>query len=128
MVQEPLTSPDPTSPGGSQTPEPLVNSEPVLSGKSEASGESEIGSPLEPQVTTGVAPMSFAGADRSHTGEGNADPANGDASNLGSFSADLLPGDSQSGPALDAAAQSHESQESLDHEVDSEEALASQGM
>ncbi|KAJ7338257.1 hypothetical protein JRQ81_010992 [Phrynocephalus forsythii] len=131
VADEPLTSPDPTSPGGSQTPEPVGNSEPIISGKSEASGESEIGSPLA-QVTTGVAPVSFAGADRSHAVEGNRDPLSSDASSPGSFSLDLLLGDSPPGPATDAAAPSHESQESVDHEVDSEEeetaALASQGM
>nr|XP_028591780.1 uncharacterized protein LOC114600133 isoform X1 [Podarcis muralis] len=126
VADEPLSSPSPTSPAGSQTTEPMANSEPIISGKSEASGESEIGTPADP-MTTEVAPVSFAGADRAHTDEVNGDMMlNSDASNLGSFSLDPLPGDTQSGPAMDVPAHSHESQESLDHEVDSEETLASQ--
>nr|XP_028591781.1 uncharacterized protein LOC114600133 isoform X2 [Podarcis muralis] len=107
VADEPLSSPSPTSPAGSQT-------------------TGEIGTPADP-MTTEVAPVSFAGADRAHTDEVNGDMMlNSDASNLGSFSLDPLPGDTQSGPAMDVPAHSHESQESLDHEVDSEETLASQ--
>ncbi|KAM6456068.1 uncharacterized protein PHA67_014677 [Liasis olivaceus] len=93
---EPLSSPDSTSPASSQTSGLVANSEPFISGKSEASGESEITSPVEPAIT-GVAPVSFAQADRSHTEESNGDMLHSDASNLGSFSLDPLPGDAQSG-------------------------------
>ncbi|KAM3841862.1 uncharacterized protein M6D78_007864 [Vipera latastei] len=126
-ADEPLNSPDPTSPAGSQTPEPVANSEPPTASKSEASGESESASPGE-QAATGVAPVSFAQADRSHTEEINGDLLHSDASNFGSLSLDLLPGDTQSGPAMEEPAHSQESQESLDHEGDSEESLTSPGM
>ncbi|CAI5778784.1 Uncharacterized protein PODLI_1B037181 [Podarcis lilfordi] len=83
VADEPLSSPSPTSPPGSQTTEPMANSEPIISGKSEASGESEIGTPADPMTTGEV-----------------------EAKGL-----DPLPGDAQSGPAMDVPAHSHESQE-----------------
>ncbi|XP_058035113.1 uncharacterized protein LOC131196371 isoform X3 [Ahaetulla prasina] len=107
-ADEPLSSPEPTSSASSQSP-------------------GEIASPVE-QATTGGPPVSFAQADRSHTEEMNGDLLHSDASNLGSFSLDPFPGDAQSGPAMEEPSHSHESQESLDHEVDSEESLTSPGM
>lgn len=52
---------------------------------------------LPPLSWAGGAPVSFAQADRSHTEEMNGDLLHSDASNLGSFSLDPLPGDAQSG-------------------------------
>ncbi|KAH1178284.1 hypothetical protein KIL84_011986 [Mauremys mutica] len=123
-ADEPTSPPDPTPPAGGQEPEP------VSRGKLEASGDSEPTSPPE-QLTRGVTPVSLGVAERlltddTHLGGLDGDSASLDALNSGTFNLDPLAGDAQSGPAGDLPAQSNESQESVDHDTDSEEALASQ--
>ncbi|XP_044863235.1 uncharacterized protein LOC123364842 isoform X2 [Mauremys mutica] len=112
-ADEPTSPPDPTPPAGGQEP----------------------GEPTSPpeQLTRGVTPVSLGVAERlltddTHLGGLDGDSASLDALNSGTFNLDPLAGDAQSGPAGDLPAQSNESQESVDHDTDSEEALASQGM
>ncbi|CAM5107326.1 unnamed protein product [Natator depressus] len=78
----------------------------------------------------GVTPVSLGGAERlltddAHPGGLDGDSASLDALNSETFNLDPLAGDAQSGPAGDLPAQSNESQESVDHDTDSEEAVAS---
>ncbi|KYO32367.1 matrix-remodeling-associated protein 7 isoform X2 [Alligator mississippiensis] len=115
-ADEPVSPPDtpPPPPADGQTPEP------ASPGKPEASGES-------------VTPGSFGAAERSHTDDLTRDGLDTDSSSLdtlnsGSFNLEPLAGGAPGGPAVDVPAQSNESQESEDHDVDSEETLAPQGM
>ncbi|KYO32366.1 uncharacterized protein LOC106737516 isoform X1 [Alligator mississippiensis] len=127
-ADEPVSPPDtpPPPPADGQTPEP------ASPGKPEASGEIEFGTAAQ-HLTKGVTPGSFGAAERSHTDDLTRDGLDTDSSSLdtlnsGSFNLEPLAGGAPGGPAVDVPAQSNESQESEDHDVDSEETLAPQGM
>ncbi|XP_075000634.1 uncharacterized protein LOC142079786 isoform X3 [Calonectris borealis] len=81
----------------------------------------------------GLTSVSFEGAERSPADDVTRESLNSDSSSLdtlnsGSFSMDALAGEARGGPIVDVPAQSHESEEGVDRDVDSEEALASQGI
>ncbi|KAM7124050.1 uncharacterized protein J5F26_001854 isoform 2-T2 [Ciconia maguari] len=81
----------------------------------------------------GLTSVSFEGAERSPADDAtreslNSDSSSLDALNSGSFSMDALTGEARGGPIVDVPAQSNESEEGVDRDMDSEEALASQGI
>ncbi|KAM6412984.1 uncharacterized protein J5M81_002084 [Pluvialis apricaria] len=125
-ADEPASTLDVALSAEGQTPEP------VSPAKLEASGESDLTTSAQ-RMGKGVTSLSFEGAERapadgSRRESLGSDSSSLDALNSGSFGADALTGEARSGPIIDVPAQSNESEEGADRDVDSEEALASQGI
>ncbi|KAM9643036.1 uncharacterized protein ACIBXB_012130 [Morphnus guianensis] len=125
-ADEPTSTLDVALSAEGQTPEP------VSPAKLEASGESDLTTSAQ-RLGKGLTSVSFAGAERSPTDDGTRESLGSDSSSLdslnsGSFGVDTLAGEARGGPIVDVPAQSNESEEGVDHDVDSEESLASQGI
>ncbi|KAM7124049.1 uncharacterized protein J5F26_001854 isoform 1-T1 [Ciconia maguari] len=125
-ADEPASTLDVALSAEGQTPEP------VSPAKLEASGESDLTTSAQ-RLGKGLTSVSFEGAERSPADDAtreslNSDSSSLDALNSGSFSMDALTGEARGGPIVDVPAQSNESEEGVDRDMDSEEALASQGI
>ncbi|XP_074880555.1 uncharacterized protein LOC142029593 [Buteo buteo] len=125
-ADEPASTLDVALSAEGQTPEP------VSPAKLEASGESDLTTSAQ-RLGKGLTSVSFEGAERSPTDDGTRESLSSDSSSLdslnsGSFGVDTLAGEARGGPVVDVPAQSNESEEGVDRDVDSEESLASQGI
>ncbi|KAM9200098.1 uncharacterized protein V3H86_000618 [Mergus octosetaceus] len=106
-------------------------SEPVSPAKLEASGESDLTTSAQ-RLGQGLTADSFEGTGGAQAAVvalgSDSSSSSLDALNSGSFSTDALAGEARGAPVADLPAQSNESEEGMDRDLDSEEALASQGV
>ncbi|XP_055561090.1 uncharacterized protein LOC129735636 [Falco cherrug] len=126
MADEPSSTLDVALSAEGQTPEP------VSPAKLEASGESDLTTSAQ-RLGKGLTAVNFEGVERAPVDDTTreslgSDSSSLDALNSGSFSMDALTGEAQGGPIVDVPAQSNESEEGVDRDMDSEESLASQGI
>ncbi|KAM4684730.1 uncharacterized protein AAGF69_015527 [Amazona ochrocephala] len=133
LVLAAVTADEPSSTPGAALSAEGQSSEPVSPAKLEASGESDLTTSAQ-RLGTGVTSLRFADPQRSSSDDSGAQESHGsdssslDSLNSGSFAVDTLVGGAPGGPIMDVPAQSNESEEGAEHDVDSEEALTSQGV